>query len=91
MNRANFYDWDADVVNYNHAAKLDFSTTDLPPRCITRNDYTTMLEVAEVPRPSTPPGCKSLIEFEKRNGRDDNLMYRQTEEARISIQNETDL
>lgn len=50
-----------------------------------------MLEVAEVPRPSTPPGCKSLIEFEKRNGRDDNLMYRQTEEARISIQNETDL
>ena len=50
-----------------------------------------MSEVIPVARPPTPPGTKVLLDFEKRNGREDNLMYRLTEDARGSIINETQI
>jgi hypothetical protein len=81
VNNKDFYDFD--LVSPSRSAKLDFSTMVLPKRTVTKNEFTFITEVAPVSEVMKPRKELSELAFGQRHGREDNLMYRQTEAGRV--------
>ena len=73
LNKAEFYDFSAELVSPTKKAKIDFSTTVLPARKVDKNPFTQMAEIINIRQ---PPQTKILLGFNQRHGREDNLMYR---------------
>ena len=51
LTNADFYDFDTNVVTPVVRSKMDFSTTVLPDRCVTKNELVTFDEVADLIKP----------------------------------------
>lgn len=84
------YDVSTKLTTFTSCAKLDFSNSVVPPRTVTQNDTVALAEDIPVLDPSRNKVNKAatLLLFTQRHGREDNLMYRQTEQQRGLTQNE---
>ena len=85
-----FYDYDTDCTKVLAKSNIDFSQTSLPSRTQQDplKDQINSTEVTEVTQASK---SNSMVAFDRYTGREDNLIYRSTEETRRHFKNQTTL
>jgi hypothetical protein len=85
-----FYDYDTDCTKVLAKSNIDFSQSSLPSRTQQDplKDQINSTEVTEVTQASK---SNSMVAFDRYTGREDNLIYRSTEETRRHFKNQTTL
>jgi len=72
---ADSYDYKIDVIYPSNHARIDFRKI-LPNKGLGKQLPTRTTDFAPAPKATVTPGTNTIIGFEQRGGREDNLMYR---------------